>query len=211
MLVTEALRGAAEEGAQTKAFDLYQLYFKGCCSCFSCKTKSGYLGGVCALKDELSPILELLRKATGLVLGSPIYLWNVTGAVRNFIERYGFINLEYNPESPSILLSGPGVGLIYTMGVPESALKNIGADFVFSALKKLFLDRIKSPVVEELYACDTKQFTDYGRYQAPAFDPIHKKKFHEEDFPKRLQRALEIGRALGKVTELPKFRDYPQK
>jgi multimeric flavodoxin WrbA len=205
-LVSEALKGAAELGAVTKNFDLYQLYFRGCASCFSCKTKANYLSGICAIKDELSPILELLRKATGVVLGSPLYLWDVTGAVRNFIERYGFTHLEYNSETPSILEKGPTVGLIYTMGAPEEYVKTLGADFVFKNLAKLFRDRFKAPNVYELMCSDTKQFADYSRYQAPVFNPEHKIQNHEEKFPKKLKEALEIGRRLGAVEDLPVYR-----
>jgi multimeric flavodoxin WrbA len=205
-LVSEALKGASEEGAETKSFDLYDLYFKGCASCFSCKTKTGYLNGTCAIKDELSPVLELLTRATGLVLGSPIYVWDVTACVRAFIERYCFSNLEYNKDSPSVLVKGPAVGLIYTMGVPEDVLKARGADFLFGSLRNLFKERIKAPFIEELYSCDTLQFTNYSRYHCPVFNEDHKKSFHEENFPKNLEEALKIGRKLGKAKEVPKYR-----
>ena len=36
-LVRDALEGAAEMGAETELYNLYDLDFKGCTSCFSCK------------------------------------------------------------------------------------------------------------------------------------------------------------------------------
>jgi multimeric flavodoxin WrbA len=40
-LVTKALEGAAALGAATEQFHLYDLDFKGCKSCFACKTRGG--------------------------------------------------------------------------------------------------------------------------------------------------------------------------
>ena len=36
--------------------------FKGCKSCFACKIKNSKTNGVCALKDDLRPVLERLEK-----------------------------------------------------------------------------------------------------------------------------------------------------
>jgi multimeric flavodoxin WrbA len=205
-LVSEALKGASQEGAETKSFDLYDLCFKGCSSCFSCKTKEGYLNGVCAIKDELSPVLELLTRATGLVLGTPIYVWNVTACVRAFIERYYFSHIEYAENNPSILVQGPAVGLIYTMGAPEQALITVGGDYLFGSLRYLFYKKIKPPFVEELYSYETLLFEDSSKYHCPGFNEDQKKKFHSKNFPKNLKEALKIGRKLGKAREVPKYR-----
>ncbi len=42
-------------------------------------------------------------------------------------------------------------------------------------------------------ACDTLQFEDYSRYAAGTFNEAHKKKSREEQFPKDLQAAYDIG------------------
>jgi multimeric flavodoxin WrbA len=38
-LLEKALEGAASQGAETELIHLYDLDFKGCISCFACKTR----------------------------------------------------------------------------------------------------------------------------------------------------------------------------
>jgi multimeric flavodoxin WrbA len=40
-LLEKALEGAASKGAETELVHLYDVTFKGCISCFACKTKGG--------------------------------------------------------------------------------------------------------------------------------------------------------------------------
>ena len=65
-MLQAALDGAASTGAETRLIQLYPLNFKGCMSCFSCKLKGGRHAH-CAMKDDLSPILEQMAEA-GMVV-----------------------------------------------------------------------------------------------------------------------------------------------
>jgi multimeric flavodoxin WrbA len=56
-LLQKALDGAASAGARTELIHLYDLEYRGCISCFSCKRKDGDLGR-CAMKDGLTEVLE---------------------------------------------------------------------------------------------------------------------------------------------------------
>ncbi len=56
-LLKEALRGAESVGSEVKLYNLYDLTYKGCISCFGCKRK-GAVPCHCYLNDDLSPILE---------------------------------------------------------------------------------------------------------------------------------------------------------
>ena len=42
-------------------------------------------------------------------------------------------------------------------------------------------------------ACDTLQFDDYSKFAAGSFNEVHKRKVREEQFPKDLQAAYDIG------------------
>ena len=87
-LLQAALDGAAaapcSEAEETEMIHLYDLNYKGCVSCFSCKRLGGKSYGHCAVKDDLAPVLEKLSQADGLIFGSPIYFGNVTGMMRSF-------------------------------------------------------------------------------------------------------------------------------
>lgn len=55
-LLAHAAEGARSEGATIGWVDLYGLDFKGCRSCFACKTRGGKSYGHCAQRDGLSPV-----------------------------------------------------------------------------------------------------------------------------------------------------------
>jgi hypothetical protein len=58
MLLEKAVEGAKSVGAEAELIHLYDLDFKGCISCFACKTLGGKSYGRCAVKDGLAPVLE---------------------------------------------------------------------------------------------------------------------------------------------------------
>ena len=73
-LLQSFAEGANSVGSdiEVKTVRLYDLNYKGCMSCMACKLK-GKVSNICLFKDALTPILEEIAKADGLVLGSPIY------------------------------------------------------------------------------------------------------------------------------------------
>ena len=83
---------------EVKTVRLYDLDYKGCMSCMACKIK-GRASNVCKFKDALTPVLEEIAQADGLVMGSPIYFGEVTGQMRTFLERLAFPWLSYNDYS----------------------------------------------------------------------------------------------------------------
>src|SRR3974377_758600 len=97
-LLNRGLEGAAAAGAEPELIHLYDLDFKGCISCFACKTKGGKSYGRCAVKDGLTPVLGMVEQIDAMILGSPIYFGTVTGEMRSFMERLLFPYLAYtNP------------------------------------------------------------------------------------------------------------------
>ncbi len=80
-LITEASRGAESEGAEVVRFDLFRLEkYTGCISCFGCKKEKSK--GHCVCRDGLTPVLDAIRKADGLIIGSPNYLGELTASFR---------------------------------------------------------------------------------------------------------------------------------
>jgi multimeric flavodoxin WrbA len=190
-LLEKALEGANSEGSEVELIHLYDLNFKGCTSCFSCKLKGGKSYGKCAMKDELTPVLEKLKDADAVILGSPIYLGNSTGEMRSFMERYVFPYLTYSDNLPSLYPKNTPVGFIYTMGVKEEYLDMLGLRKTIE-LNENFTKRIFG-YSESLYSADTYQFDDYSKYVSDRFDPEEKAKRRKEVFPYDCKKAFEMG------------------
>lgn len=191
-LLEKALEGASSQGAETELVHLYDLNYKGCMSCFSCKTKNGKSYGRCAVKDDLTPILKMvLEDAKALILGSPIYLWATTGEMRSFMERLVFPFVTYTDPPGSLFPRKIKTGFIYTMGATEEMAKEYGLDQHIN-INKMFLERTFGSS-ESLCSYDTYQFEDYSKVFAPRFDPEKKAKRRREIFPIDCKKAFEMG------------------
>ena len=93
-MLEAAKAGAEEAGAVTELVNLYDIKFPGCRSCFACKLKNATTNGVCALRDELRPILERARQADILVLGSPIYFSYLKGVALCILQEFPLGNIR---------------------------------------------------------------------------------------------------------------------
>ncbi|HNX24853.1 MAG TPA: flavodoxin family protein [Spirochaetota bacterium] len=190
-LLVKALEGAASAGAETELVHLYDLNYKGCISCFACKTKGGTSYGKCAVQDELAAVLKKALDADAILLGSPIYLSAVTGAMRSFMERLMFPNIAYTNPYTSLAEKKIKTGFIYTMNIPEERFNESPLkphlEGNQASLELLFGS------VEPLYCFDTLQFTDYSKYVSDLFDPDHKAARRRDVFPEDCRKAFELG------------------
>lgn len=190
-LLNKALEGAASQGAATELIHLYDLNYKGCISCFACKLKGGKSYGKCAYQDDLTPILDKIDKADAVILGSPIYLGNVTGEMRSLMERMVFQYLVYDENYSSLVVNKKAIGFIYTMNIREDMLQEWGYDRIFLANETIFARIFGAS--ESLVVTDTYQFTDYSKYVVTAFDEAAKAKRRQAVFPKDCEKAFDMG------------------
>ena len=196
-MLEEAQAGAEEAGALTEFVNLYDIKFPGCKSCFACKLKNAKTQGVCALRDDLRPVLERARQADVLVLGSPIYFSYPTGVYRAFFERLAFPVYSYHYENGKPLVCRDKVvqtANIFTMNCPEDMMER----FNYPTLLEANTDTLATVfgASETLYACDTYQFTDYSRYDITLFDEAAKRARRDGHFPVDLANARALGKRL---------------
>jgi multimeric flavodoxin WrbA len=196
-LLQKALDGAGSQGAETELIHLYDLNYKGCISCFACKTIGGKSYGKCAVQDDLAPVFTRIEQADALILGSPIYWGTVSGEMKSFMERLLFQYATYTDPPGSLFPRKIRTGFIYTMNVTEEIMKEWGYAVNFNRNESAF----KRILGESEYICsfDTYQFDDYSKVLATRFDPVKKKKRHEEVFPKDCDKAFEMGARFASV------------
>jgi multimeric flavodoxin WrbA len=198
ILLKEALKGAASQGAQTELVHLYDLNFRGCKSCFACKIRGAESYGRCALQDDLTSILKKVEEVDALVLGSPIYFGTVSGEMKSFMERLLFPYFTYTNPPQSLLPRRIPTGFIYTMNVTE---EQMAGEYSFSqhlawnerVLKLIF------GATESLLSFDTYQFEDYSKVVADRFDPEKKAKRRKEVFPKDCEKAFDMGSRFARI------------
>ena len=191
-LISEASRGAQDAGAEVERFDLYRLEkYTGCFSCFGCKKEK--FKGHCICRDGLTPVLDAIRGADGLIIGSPNYLSQLTAAFRALYERLIFQNLTYNLETPCCNEHPVPVLLIMTSNAPDTNYTELLQGY------QQTLSRFVGPT-EVLVSGNTLQLGDYSKTDWPwtLFDPEAKMARHETVFPQERKKAYGMGLALAR-------------
>ncbi len=168
--------------------------YTGCVSCFGCKREKNK--GRCVCRDGLSPVLDAIREADGLIIGSPNYLGDLTASFRALYERLIFQNLTYNAETLCCNGRFIPVLLIMTSNAPDGNYDGLLRNY------RETLNRFVGPT-EVFTAGDTLQLKDYGKTDWPwtFFDPEQKRLRHETVFPQKRARAFELGAALATRNE----------
>ena len=193
-MLESAMEGAREAGASAELVHLYDSAFKGCVSCFACKLKNNRTDGLCAFRDALTPTLAKAREADVIVLGSPVYFSYPTASARAFLERLMYPVLAYRVGETRLLTKTVPTAMIYTMNCPEGLAKQFGYPELLGANSDA-LERAFG-YSETLCAYDTYQFGDYSRYDVTMFKEADKARQREEQFPRDLENARDLGRRL---------------
>lgn len=193
-LLEKALEGVSSRGGDTELIHLADLNFKGCISCFSCKRKDAP-HGKCAMRDDLSPVLESIKQADIVILGSPIYFMTVTSGMAAFLERLCFSNSIYSLEVPTVFPKRIASAFIYTMNIkPEQA-----EDFSLAQSLRMFQWCVATTFKQEpelQYVYNTYQYPDYDKYEHSVFSPEEKAAYRATQFPKDLEAAYALGQRL---------------
>jgi multimeric flavodoxin WrbA len=176
-VLSSAAEGAEDAGAEIIRFDLYRLErYTGCISCFGCKKEQ--FKGHCICRDGLTPVLDAIREADGLIIGSPNYLGELTASFRALYERLIFQNLTYNMETPCCNDRMIPVLLIMTSNAYDTAYLDLLNNY------KQTLSRFVGPA-EVFVSGNTLQLKDYSKtdWQWSMFDPEAKQIRHDTVFP----------------------------
>jgi len=84
IMVESFLKGAKAAGAEVEQVLLSEKNIKHCQGCFSCWLKTP---GQCVIKDDMSELLEKYVAADIIVIATPLYVFNVTGIMKDFMDR----------------------------------------------------------------------------------------------------------------------------
>lgn len=189
-LLSEAALGAEEVGANAQKFDLFRLdKYTGCVSCFGCK-KNAYAGH-CVCNDGLTCVLDAIREADGLIIGSPNYLSEMTASFRALYERLVFQNLTYNAERPCCNERFIPVLLVMTSNAPDTAYELLLQGY------QQTLSRFVGPT-QTFVSGETLQLKDYGKtdWEWSFFDPEARIHRHETVFPEERRAVRELSRQM---------------
>jgi multimeric flavodoxin WrbA len=179
---------SVSDQVEVKTVRLYSMDYKGCMSCLACKIK-GRASNVCKFKDELTPVLEEIAQADGLVLGSPIYFGQITGQMQAFLERLSFPWLSYNDYSMTAPKKMPVVLMETMNGLPD---KNNSQGY--GPMEYCITSALGEP--EHINAYNTYQVKNYDRFELAAFSESAKRQYRDEHWEQDLQKAYDAGKRM---------------
>jgi len=125
VMVQEVLAGAAGAGAEVENVFLVQKRIKHCLGCLGCWIKTP---GVCVQKDDMHGLIETYLASDVVVIASPVYVDNVTGLTKDFLDRLvpvtdPHFEMDESGESRHVKRYEryPGIVALSSAGYPEQS------------------------------------------------------------------------------------------
>jgi multimeric flavodoxin WrbA len=92
------LKGMEQAGAETEVVNLSKLKINHCLGCFACWTKTP---GICVHNDDMAPILQKLVDADLIIYGTPLYVFTMTGLMKDFLDRKLPLAMPFMEQNPN--------------------------------------------------------------------------------------------------------------
>jgi len=190
-MLGKVIEGANSVGAETEFVNLFDLNYKDCIGCCSCKLINSKSFGHCVVNDDLKPILGRIEESDAIVLGSPIYYGNLSGQMRSFTDRLLFQYLDYGGTSKGPRPKNFRTALIATMNVNDKIYVERGFKDTLIFFAGIMERTLGS--CELLTLTNTVQFDDYSKYVYLMPDKEEKSNRVEKIAAKELQKAFDLG------------------
>ena len=116
VLLSQALAGAKEAGADVEKIVLDRKHIAGCKDCRKCNNT-----GICAVKDDMEEIKKHILDAYAIIHSTPVYFWSMTAQMKAYLDRWCvFFDADWKWQKAYYpKMRGKRVGLITVCGDPN--------------------------------------------------------------------------------------------
>ena len=82
ILMKEALRMARDAGCETEMFLMSEKQVAPCDACGTC-----FDVGSCVVQDDMQELYDMMERADGIIIGSPVYFGSVSAQTKAIMDR----------------------------------------------------------------------------------------------------------------------------
>lgn len=108
----------------------FDCFCKGCTACFTDETK-------CPHYEKLEPITKAMDEADVIILTSPVYVMHATGAMKAFLDHYGYRFLVHRPEEKMFTKQAVCISTAAGTGM-KSTIKDMADSTFFWGIAKMY-------------------------------------------------------------------------
>ena len=142
-IVNKILEGAKEQGAETQSWYFSDLDIKPCRGCLGCHNGSDR---GCIINDDMQKLYGAIEHADALVLGSPIYMGQMSAQAKIFTDRlFAQISPRFSPHYKEKAAKKKLI-LVFTQGNPDPGMFQVYFDYTKHMFQLLEFD-VKEVVV----------------------------------------------------------------
>ena len=125
---------AEKIGGELTEFFLPRDFGEFCCGCTKCFAESETK---CPHYEKLSPITDAMDEADVIILASPVYVYHATGAMKAFLDHYGWRWMVHSPEEKMFKKQGVCISTAAGAGM-KSANKDMADSLFYWGVARLY-------------------------------------------------------------------------
>jgi multimeric flavodoxin WrbA len=142
-IINEILEGAKGQSAETQSWYFNDLDIKPCQGCLCCHNKDDR---GCIINDDMQKLYAEIEHADALVLGSPVYMGQMSAQAKIFTDRlFAQISPRFSPHYKEKTAKKKLI-LVFTQGNPDSGMFKVYFDYTKHIFQLLEFD-VKEVVV----------------------------------------------------------------
>ena len=176
-ILTENLQKTAvssQEAIEIETLDLGYLHIDPCRGCRTCFDRGEEF---CPLKDDMMEIKNKIRAADGIIVASPVYVDDINGVMKNWIDRLAHVchRPEFAGKSAYLLVTVGSTRTSHALRTLDTALRTWGFSIIgkagFKTHAKMEKNKIETLYGQRLTGAAKSIFLSIKRqgYKKPSF------------------------------------------
>jgi NAD(P)H-dependent FMN reductase len=144
-IVKKILEGAKENESEIKIYYLNDMNIKYCQGCLYCRKND-----TCCINDDMKPVYENLKTADIIIIGSPVYMCQVSAQTKTLLDRlYPLTEINMGKHIPRF--GEKQLIMVYSQAAPFRFMFSKYFSYLSKSLKGIGFKEIKRIVAVKAF------------------------------------------------------------